>query len=944
MTATVFTKEKIFCGLSGKSSYRTRGRFLAGIIALILIPACALAQGPTLISVEATPLNYDEGQASTVISSSITAVDPDSPTLASATVQITSNFASAEDLLEFTDAFSITGSYDAVTGTMSLTGPATLADITSALRSVKYRNTNNDHPSNLVRTISFTVNDGTSNSLVVTRDIQVNRINDLPVGQDDSFVMDEDTDLDCGCLLTNDSDPDGDPLIALLASPPAHGTVKDEGGFFIYTPHENYYGTDSFTYYANDGTGNSQPILVNITVLPVNDAPEAKDDAMVTDEDVPVAIPVLANDKDVDDVLIGSMIVIVSPPVHGTVTINTTTGNAEYSPGLNYNGSDSFTYQVKDAGNALSNVATVSITINPVNDTPVAIADAATTPEDTPVSISVLANDTDVESSLDPASLVIVSGPAHGTAVVQPVTGTISYSPAANYTGSDSFTYQVEDATGLLSNIATVNITVTPVNDAPIANPDVASTPEDQSVPVAVLANDTDVDNALSTASVIVSTPANGTAVFQPATGTVLYTPNSNYTGSDSFTYQIKDANNALSNVATVTVTVTPVNDKPVANADAATTPEETPISIPVLANDTDIEGGLNTTSLTVGTGPAHGSVDIEPTTGIILYTPEKDFTGDDSFTYTVADLQGAVSAPATVTLTVTPINDPPVAVDDAATTDKNVTVTISILANDYDVDNEVVKTSVALTTTPAHGQVIYHSTTGVVYYTPENGYVGNDSFTYTIQDPDGLTSAPATVTVTVLAAENQPPVAVDDGPIENSYLSPINIDVLENDYDVDNAHDELSIVSVSNPSSGTVSIVNGVIVYQPVGLVSGVVTFTYTIQDPAGLTDEATVTIENDFPSLAVSEGFSPNNDANNDTWYIQGIENYPNNSIKIFDRWGFLVYQKQHYENTTAPWDGRGNASQQSGKLLDQGTYYYILEPGGEMKTMTGYVVIVR
>jgi large repetitive protein len=94
----------------------------------------------------------------------------------------------------------------------------------------------------------------------------------------------------------------------------------------------------------------------------------------------------------------------------------------------------------------------------------------------------------------------------------------------------------------------------------------------------------------------------------------------------------------------------------------------------------------------------------------------------------------------------------------------------------------------------------------------------------------------------------------------------------------------------------------------------------------------------------LVVSEGFSPNGNQNNETWYIQGIENYPDNSVKVFDRWGFLVYQKQHYENFTSPWDGRGNMAQQSGKLLDQGTYYYILHPGGEMKTMTGYVVIIR
>jgi gliding motility-associated-like protein len=282
------------------------------------------------------------------------------------------------------------------------------------------------------------------------------------------------------------------------------------------------------------------------------------------------------------------------------------------------------------------------------------------------------------------------------------------------------------------------------------------------------------------------------------------------------------------------------------------------------------------------------------------------------------------------------------VAVDDVAATNENTAVDIDILKNDFDIDNAILPSSIVIASNPAHGNVTIQAS-GLVTFTPQAGFIGLDVFSYTIQDEKGLKSLPATVTVTVIEVENKAPVAVNDA-VENSSLSSITIDVLANDYDEDDNHSSLVLISVSSPSLGSVIISDGKVIYTPAGMVNSTVTFSYTIQDPSGLTSEATVTIENSFPPLMVSEGFSPNNDSNNDTWYIQGIEYYPNNTVKVFDRWGFLVYQKQNYENASAPWDGRGNAAQHSGKLLDQGTYYYILEPGGELKTMNGYVVIVR
>jgi gliding motility-associated-like protein len=190
----------------------------------------------------------------------------------------------------------------------------------------------------------------------------------------------------------------------------------------------------------------------------------------------------------------------------------------------------------------------------------------------------------------------------------------------------------------------------------------------------------------------------------------------------------------------------------------------------------------------------------------------------------------------------------------------------------------------------------------------------------------------------------NDPPVAVDDGPIQHSTVLPITIDVLKNDSDEDNDHRDLTITTVSSPSIGSTIIENNQIVFQPTGVESGEVTFTYIIQDPDGLTDEATVTIEYHYDPFKVSEGFSPNNDGNNDAWYIRNIEVYPNNLLKVFDRWGILVYQVQQYNNASIVWDGRANAGMQSGDLLDSGTYYYVLNLGDNSAPLTGFVEIVR
>jgi len=284
----------------------------------------------------------------------------------------------------------------------------------------------------------------------------------------------------------------------------------------------------------------------------------------------------------------------------------------------------------------------------PTNRPPVGGADEASTNEDTAVDIAVLANDTDPDG--DALAVTGVTDPPRGSASVN-LDGTVHYVPDANLAGDDSFMYTIDDGRGGTSS-ATVTVYVTAVNDPPVATDDTASTSEDTAVDIAVLANDSDVDgDTLGVASVFAA--VNGTASVN-ADGTVHFVPNSNFFGAASFGYTVSDGHGG-SDTGAVSVVVTAVNDPPVATNDSATTGQGTPVTIAVLANDTDVDSA----SLTVASVsfPTHGTA-VENPNGTITYTPNPGYSGPDNFGYAATD-GIATSNVATVTITVTPA--PPV-------------------------------------------------------------------------------------------------------------------------------------------------------------------------------------------------------------------------------------------------------------------------------------------
>ncbi len=699
-------------------------------------------------------------------------------------------------------------------------------------------------------TFTYIARDDIGDESLGTVTVTVIQANEPPVANPDSMTVNEDGSGTFDVLL-NDTDPDDDSitLVELIAG--QHGSVSASSlsyaGVTYTAATPNFNGTDTFQYKITDGQGHFAFGTVTVTVTPVNDAPVAVNDTASVNEDASVTVSVLANDTDVENDTLS--VTAVTQGANGAVVINAN-GTVTYTPAANFNGSDSFTYTISD-GNGGTSTATVTVTVTAVNDAPTANADSATVAEDGSVAITVLANDTDPENNT--LSVTAVTQGTNGAVVID-ANGTVTYTPAANFSGTDSFTYTISDGNGGTAT-ATVSVTVTSANDAPVAVNDAAAVDEDGTVAVAVLANDADPDgDSLTVASVTQGT--NG-AVAINANGTVSYTPVANFKGTDSFTYTIADGNGGGS-TATVTVTVASVNDAPVANDDTATAAEDGSVDIDVVANDTDADNDtLTVTSVTQGNG---GAVSINAN-GTVKYTPSANFNGGDTFTYTISDGNGG-SAIATVTLTVNADNDAPTANDDSAAVAEDGSVSITVLANDSDPENDTL--SVTAVTQGTHGAVTINAN-GSVTYAPAANFNGGDTFTYTISDGNGGTDT-ATVTVSVSA--------VNDAPVANDDIATVDEDgstsfaVLGNDTDVDG--DTPAVASVTQGASGAVSInANGTLMYTPSANFNGADSFTYTVSDGNGGTDTAAVTVTisavNDPPtanadSAAVAEDGSVN------------------------------------------------------------------------------------
>ncbi|WP_342244747.1 retention module-containing protein, partial [Pseudomonas sp. OTU5201] len=547
--------------------------------------------------------------------------------------------------------------------------------------------------------------------------------NSSPQGQDASITTDEDTPITGQLGAT---DPDGDPLTYAPGDAPRNGTVAiNPDGSYTYTPNPNFNGTDNFTVIVDDGKGGTDTIVVTIGVNPVNDAPVAANDGpTAVTEDTPATGNVLTNDRDSDgDTLtvtqftLGGTTYTAGQTANltgvGTLVINAN-GSYTFTPAPNYSGPvPTATYTVSD-GTTTDTAELNFADVTPVDDASVLSPDSNTVAEDNPATGNVLGNDSDADNTLTVASFTVsgVTGSftAGSSAVIAGVgtltiaaNGNYTFTPVANWNGAvPEVTYTTNTGSE-----TTLNITVTPVNDAPLATNDgpIAVT-EDTPVNGNVLTNDSDIDGDSLT---VTQFEVNGTtyqagdtstingvgSLVINANGSFTFTPASNYTGPvPTATYTVTDGtttDTAELNFADVT----PVDDASVLVADTNTVAEDNPATGNVLGNDSDVDNALTvasfsvagvTGSFTAGSSAVIAGVGVltVATNGNYTFTPVQNWNGEvPEVTYVTS-----TGSSSTLDITVTPVDDASVLVADTNTVAEDNPATGNVLGNDSDVDN----------------------------------------------------------------------------------------------------------------------------------------------------------------------------------------------------------------------------------------------------------------
>ncbi|MEO5916835.1 MAG: Ig-like domain-containing protein, partial [Luteolibacter sp.] len=629
-------------------------------------------------------------------------------------------------------------------------------------------------------------------------------------------------------------DPDGDVLVYQIVvdpgnpqavSGPSHGVLSGTAPQLSYQPAPNFNGTDRFYYKVTDGTLSSQIAEVVVTVLPANDAPVAVSKTVVTNEDQGISIALDASDVDGD-----SLVFTISSGNDFPGTLVKSGFNVLFTPRADFNGVASFSFTATD-GSGTSATGQISLTVNPVNDAPVAVSKTVETNEDQSVSFPLDASDADGDAL----------GYAISTAVDFPGTlvrsgSNVLFTPRADFNGAASFSFTATDGAGAIST-GQITLTVHPVNDAPVAL--AASVSTDESVAVPIILAGTDVEND----------PLVYEAVAQPQHGSLsgssphfTYIPQPGYHGPDSFTFIAKDGG-LSSSPATISILVRALNRPPVVHDSMVTSLEDTAVEVALAATDADDD----VLSFSIVSPPSKGT--LTGTAPHFTYTPNPNSNGTDTFTYTAAD--GSISSGlATVTLNVTPVNDLPTAISATYTLNEDSSVTITLTGSDP--DGDPLTYAIEPFSDGSHWEETYvygdfdMDHLPQVTFTPYPDSTDESRLKFTVSDGTG-SSQPATIRFLITPVPDPPQVfdyqlyCREDRP-EEFYL-----------YGYDPDYDFLDYTILTQPQHGTLSGEGAFRSYAPAENYTGWDSFTYQINDGTFDSDVVTVSVyvapQNDPP-----------------------------------------------------------------------------------------------
>ena len=583
-----------------------------------------------------------------------------------------------------------------------------------------------------------------------------------------------------GNVSTNDEVPTGTTYGTPIAGSKPSGstatiTMNSDGTYTFVANKPGVYTYNVPVCMAGQTTG-CETSLLTITVLAPNttNPPVANTDFGTTKTGTSVTLNSLANDKSGNSncTLNPASVTVSIAPLHGTTTVNTTTGAITYTPNAGFVGMDTLTYRVCDNCSPVSCATAIQIITVEVSNAPnttIAVDDYVTTPMNTSVSGNVKTNDSDVEGNTQTVTAQTTTASGKGTLVLNS-DGTFTFTPATGFTGPVSFVYTTcDNGTPSVCANATLYILVAP--PAPVYNPDVNVTYVNVPVNGNVSTNDIVPAGTTYGTPIVGSKPSGSTATITlNANGTYTFVANT----PGVYTYNVPvcvpgQTAPCPTSLLTITVLAPNTNNPPVANTDYGTVKANNPnsnnsVTLNTLANDrAGYPGGtLNPASVTIITAPLHGTATVNPTTGAITYTPNVHYVGMDTLTYQVCDNSAPTPLCATakqiITVEARDAANTTTANDDYATTSMNTAVSGNVKTNDTDLEGNT-QTVIAQTTTVSGKGTLVLNSDGTFTFTPVTGFTGPVSFVYTTCD-NGVPQACASATlyITVSSAPDLTP------------------------------------------------------------------------------------------------------------------------------------------------------------------------------------------